>query len=106
MITNYDPNIQWARHSFELTFMQWDYSLTIEVDVCGNCKGADLFDSAISTCFDELYDQDDDLAAIVLKRPAEDGEGEDTLEVSLYDESDLEALCMSIKITKHEEEAK
>jgi len=105
MIKEYDPNINWARHSIELTFMQWDYSLTMEVDVCGNCKGATLFDAAISTCFDEMYDQDDDDCVIELKRPAQDGEG-DTLEISIYDESDLEEICVGIKIVKHVKELK
>ena len=100
-ITAYDPNIQWARHSFELVFMQWDYSLTVNVDVCGNCKGATLFDSAISTAFDDLYDEDEDNAQIVLKRPAEDGNGEDTLEIDLEAIEELEALCVSARITGH-----
>jgi hypothetical protein len=106
MITNYDPNVVWARHSFELTFMQWDYSLTIEVDVCGNCKGATLFSSAISTAFDELYDTDDGYAQVILKRPTTDGDesGFDTLEVDLDDESDLEAICIGIKIIGHAKE--
>jgi hypothetical protein len=106
MITNYDPNIRRARHSFELTFMQWDYSLTIEVDVTGNCKGADLFSSAINTVFEELYDEDDGFAQIVLKRPTTDGDesGFDTLEVDLEDEDDLKTICVGIKIVKHEKE--
>jgi hypothetical protein len=105
-IKEYDPNIRWARHTFELTFMQWDYSLTIEVDVTGNCKGADLFRSALSTVFEELYDEDDGYSQIVLKRPATDGDesGFDTLEVDLENESDLEAICVGIKIVKHEKE--
>jgi Family of unknown function (DUF5406) len=104
-ITTYDPNIQWARHSFELVLMQWDYSLTVNVDVCGNCKGATLFDSAVSAAFDDLYDEDEDNARIVLKRPAEDGNGgEDTLEVDLEDIEDLEKLCVSVRITGHTNE--
>ena len=105
-LTNYDPNIQWARHSFELTFMQWDYSLTVQVDVFGNCKGATLFDSAIYTAFDDLYDEDEDNAQIVLKRPAKDGNGEDTLEIDLEDVEELESMCVSARIVKHEKESK
>ena len=105
-ITSYDPNIRWARHSFELTFMQWDYSITVQVDVCGNCKGASLFSSAISVVFDDLYDDDESNAQIVLKRPAEDGEGEDTLEIDMEDVEELEALCVSVQIVKHEKESR
>jgi hypothetical protein len=104
MITEYDPNIVWARHTFELTFMQWDYSLITEVDVCGNCKGASLFSTAISTAFEELWDDDEQNAQIILKRPSEDGE--DTLEIDLDDESELERLCVAIRIVKHEKEMK
>ena len=105
MLTNYDPNIRWARHSFELTFMQWDYSLKIEVDVCGNCKGSSLFRSALSTAFEDLYDDDEANGQIVLKRPAKDGDGEDTLEINLEDEDDLEAICVGIRIIGHEKES-
>jgi hypothetical protein len=104
MITHYDPNIVWARHTFELTFMQWDYSLTTQVDVCGNCKGASLFRTALAVAFEELWDDEEQNAQIILKRPAEDGE--DTLEVDLEDESELEHLCVGIRIVKHEKESK
>lgn len=103
MIKNYDPNITWARHSFSLTFMQWDYSTTIEVDVFGNGRGADLFGTAIYVAFDELYGQNDDEdadAVVVLKR------GDDTLEITLANEDELAALCVSISIVTHVKELK
>ena len=102
MITNYDPNITWARHSFELTFMQWDYSLTVQVDVCGNCKGASLFRTAISIAFEGMWDDEEQNAQIVMTRPSADGE--DTLEHDLEDESDLESICVGIKIVGHVKE--
>lgn len=108
MITNYDPNIVWARHSFELTFMQWDYSLTVQVDVCGNCKGADLFGSAVSTVFDDLWDNDLRNAQIILKRPTQDADesGFDTLECDIENEEELEKMCVSIAIVGHVKEQK
>ena len=105
LIATYDPNIVWARHSFELTFMQWDYSLKVEVDVCGNCKGASLFRTALSTAFEDLYDDAEANAQIILKRPAEDGYGEDTLEIDLEDEDELQAICVAIRIIGHEKES-
>ena len=105
MIKNYDPNITWARHAFELTFMQWDYSLTTQVEVCGNCKGV-LLSSAINIVFEECFDEDEQNAQIVLKRPAEDGSGEDTLEIDLEDESALERICVGVKIVEHVKEPK
>jgi Family of unknown function (DUF5406) len=104
MITNYDPNISWARHTFELTFMQWDYSLTVQVEVLGNCKGASLFESAINVAFDDEYDTEDGTSVLVLKRPAEDGNGEDTLEVEFEDYEELLELCVSVKIVKFQKE--
>ena len=86
--------------------MQWDYNLTVQVDVCGNCKGATLFDSAIYTAFDDLCNEDEDNAQIVLKRPAKDGNGEDTLEIDLEDVEELKSLCVSARIVKHEKESK
>jgi hypothetical protein len=105
MITEYDPNIVWARHSFELTFVQWDYSLAVAVDVCGNCKGATLFQSALSTAFEELCGGGGAGGEIILKRPAENGDGEDTLEIDLEDEDDLAAICVGIRIIGHVKEA-
>jgi len=103
-LQNYDPNITWSRHTFELIFMQWDYSLKIEVEVNGNCRGATLIDSAVLTAFDDLYDMDECNAVIVLKRPAEDENGDDTLEVTIEDDDELRSLCVSARITKHEKE--
>ena len=97
-ITNYDPNIKWARHTFELTFMQWDYSLTVQCDVLGNCKGASLIDSAIHAAFDEEYDSEGGTSVLYLKRPSKDGEGEDSLEVEFEDYEELAELCVSARI--------
>ena len=105
-LKNYDPNITWARHTFELTFMQWDYSLTVEVEVGGNCRGAVLIDSAIDRAFDDIYDEDEDNAVIVLTRPAEDGGGDDTLEVTIDGTDELKSLCVSAVLVKHEKESR
>jgi hypothetical protein len=40
---------------------------------------------------------------LVLKRPAEDGSGEDTLEVDFEDYEELIDLCVSAKIVKFEQ---
>ena len=105
-LQTYDPNITWARHTVELTFMQWDYSLKMTAEVGGNCRGYDLMDSAIDLAFDELYDEDEDNAVIYLRRPAEDGNGEDELEVSLDGVDELKSLCVSAVLVKHEKESR
>lgn len=105
----YDPNIRWAKHTFEITYMQWDYSHTELVEIGGNCRGADLMPSAIATHAERLYEEMGDAAALVLTRPAEDGDGLDTLECS-PDDDDLEdwlkSMCVGVRIVRHEKEAR
>jgi hypothetical protein len=105
MITEYDPNIHWARHTIELTFMQWNYCIKIQTEILGNVTGADLFEGAVRNCFDKLYDQTvGDYAQIILKRAGPGPEyAEDELEVSL-DEDDLMQICVGVCIIKHEAE--
>lgn len=107
MIKEYDPNIRWSRHTIELTFMQWDYSATIEVDVCGNCTGASLFDSAVHTAFDDLWDDDEQNSQIILKRPSVEEPGQqDELEVNFDDIDELASICVSAKFVKHVKESR
>lgn len=111
MITEYDPNINWSRHTIKVTFMQWDYLLTMEVEVTGNCSGFTIFDSAISACFDKIYDTAQDIALLLLDKPAEDGVGDggagvDTLEITVEDDDELQELCVGIEIVAHVEELK
>lgn len=42
---NYDPNIQWGNHTVEITFQQWDYKGTIQVEMGGNISGYSVFES-------------------------------------------------------------
>ena len=94
-ITNYDPNIIWARHTVLLTFVQWDYSLQVEASVNGNCRGASLFGSAIDEVFYNLAN-----SLIILSK----NDGEDTLEIGLEDADELAMLCVSAQIVGHVEE--
>lgn len=105
-LKHYDPNISWAKHTFEITYMQWDYKLKTTVEVGGNCKGFDLFDSAISAHADKLFKDQGDFPALILFK----NNNEDTLETSFADEDggDLEdwlkSMCISIQIVKHVKE--
>jgi len=100
-LENYDPNIQWSRQTVALTFMQWNYRLVLEVEVLGNCKGYDIFSSAISTCFDKIFAEDDNYAVINLSNISDK---HDILEVTLESEEDLMRMCTSISIINHIEE--
>lgn len=98
MITEYDPNMRWSTHTFELTFMQWDYSLTVQAVVGGNCRGYTLFSSAIDEVFDKAYSKEHDCATLILNR------GKDELEVTLEDDEDLKKMCVAIKIVERVKE--
>lgn len=111
-IKTYDPNIRWSHHTFEITYMMWDYSITVVSNaIAGNCRGFDLFSTAIEQHADTLCDEQGEYPTLILKRPAEDGDGEDTLHCNLdFDEQDiadwLKSMCVSVRLVKHESEQK
>lgn len=104
---NYDPNVRWSFHTFEITYMMWDYSITVTcIPISGNCRGFDLFSTAIEQHADMLYDEQGELPMLVLKRPAEDGVGEDTLECNPdFEEQEiddwLKSMCVSVRLVEH-----
>lgn len=71
-----DPNAVFATRTFEVTFQQWDYSLTLPV------RMGDGF-SSIDILFEELADrlvaEQGENPELILKRPSMEFEGEDTL---------------------------
>lgn len=104
----YDPNIRWAKHVIEITYQQWDYRLTVEVEIGGNLHGAEVLEYAISTHADDLLQAQGEFPMLVLRRPAADGsDGEDTLEV-FADDGDIEDfltdMCVGLRIVCHERE--
>ena len=94
---NYDVNIQWARQTVRLTFGMWEARATMEVDVGGNCKGADIFDSALYQAYDRLLQAaGQGVPTLVMKLP--DGD-----ELHCDDEDDdgedwLKAMCIGFEI--------
>ena len=112
LVKAYDPNIRRGSHRFEIIYMMWDYSITvISKPIGGNCRGFDLFSTAIESHADQLYDEQGEHPIIFLKRPAEDGDGEDYLECSPdFVEDDigdwLKSMCVSVRLVGHENENK
>ena len=102
-LKEYDPNIRWSKHIFEITYMQWDYVLKETVEVGGNCKGFDLFDSAITAHADKLYKEQGDFPSLILEK----NNGEDSLSTCFSDEDRgdiddwLKSMCVSISIIGH-----
>jgi hypothetical protein len=53
-LANYDPNLRWAKQHVRLTLKQRDYTATLDTTVHGNCRGFEIFESAIGNAFEEL----------------------------------------------------
>lgn len=73
MLSSYDPNITWAEHRVRVTLMQWGYKAVLETTVKGNCKGFEIFDSAIDGVYSELPKRDftrlgDEVAYVILSK--------------------------------------
>ena len=108
MIDAYDPNIRWATTTVEITYMLWDYSLKIQIDVGGKSRGMSILAGAVEQHADELFDDQGINPKLILTKPSEDGIGEDTLEGNPYDnnmEGDIEewlnSMCVCVKIITH-----
>ncbi len=109
-LATYDPAIRWAKTTVRLTYQMWDYRIECDVVVGGNCRGFDVLDWAIETHADQLVKEQGDMPELLLTKPSEDGEGEDTLHCELTDEDDIERslskMCVGLRIVKHEKDSK
>lgn len=104
-IANNDPAVRWTTQTIEITYRWWDFSTTAMVDIKGNCFGFSVMESAVSTHGDQLFEAQGEYPTLVLRRPAEDGDGEDTLECTPDgDEIDewLEKMCVGVRIVARE----
>ena len=67
---NYDPNMTMcgniAKQTVRLTFGQWQYRGTMDVEIGGNCMGFSVIDSAAYAAFEKCWSEDDEIARIVL----------------------------------------
>lgn len=115
-LKNYDPNIRWAVHVVELTYMVWDYKFTAKVQVGGNTKGTSILHAAIGIYADKLFEEQGDVPVLILAKAGVGGQ-EDTLECTCDEyvrETDttpdiegwLERMCVGLHIVDHIEEAK
>jgi hypothetical protein len=102
---NYDPNIHWAKQRVRVTLGQWDYRTVIETTVGGNCKGFEIFDSAVCNAWESLLTRkifEDEYAYVELTRA-----NGDTLlcEDDMLDGEDwLKELVIGIEIVAIEEQ--
>lgn len=77
MQLNYDPNLTYcgrrAVQRVRLTFGQWDYRKTMEVEVGGNCLGMTVINCAVGIAYDRLeqrgiHGSDETYAVVMLQK--------------------------------------
>lgn len=103
MIKNYDPNITWARHTYEVTLQVWDYVGTKKCSMGGNLKGFEVMRAAVEALADDLYEEQGDNPLIVLKKR----HGDETLECQPDGEeldSWLLEMVVGVNLIEHKEE--
>ncbi|WP_019573399.1 DUF5406 family protein [Curvibacter lanceolatus] len=97
-VDQYDPNVRWSKHTIRSTLMQWDYSIDLESEVGGNCRGSTLFEIAIENYYEKHCDEYGMLMLILTKPNG------DTLEVWFEDESEMRDMCVATAIINRIEE--
>ena len=93
----YAPDLNWSTQVVRITYQQWDYIAEVDVTIHGNCHGMTILKAAVCRHAEQLFDEQGNYPVLILKRPALDGDGEDTLECDA-DEKDLEAMCVGVRI--------
>lgn len=111
MVKDYNPNISWATHTWELTFQMWEYKIVFTEEIDGNCRGMDTLDAAISSLATKLHDEYGDYPEIQMKRTNPDTWEEEILFTTLGEdgidsEDELKAMLVSAILINHVEEKK
>ena len=90
---NYDPNLtcsgRMADQTVEMTFQQWEYTMTKTAVVGGNCRGLSIIECAVENLFDELGGEDGEITLT--------NANGDTLSCELW-ETKLEDLLVGARI--------
>lgn len=95
---NYDPNNRFGNHLVELTFQQWEYKLTVEITVGGNCKGLSIIQYAVERFLDSQYREvGDDPEYITLIMTSDSGDQLET-EIDVNDDEELKDMLVSARI--------
>ena len=111
----YDPNIRWAKHTVEITYQQWEYTMKYSVELKGNVKGSEIMKYAIEQHAETILGQLDENPRLELTMYKQNEDGEiDTLLCGVadgasdgYDDDDpdvedwLSKMCVGLKIIKH-----
>ena len=95
---NYDPNNRFGKHLVELTFQQWEYKLTVEITVGGNCKGLSIIQYAVERFLDSQYREvGDDAEYITLIMTSDSGDQLETM-LDVNDDEELKDMLVSARI--------
>ena len=102
MLTEHDPNLNWGKKTYRMTFMSWKYQVTHEVTVGGNCLGMENLRAALSSLYEKLPVDQFDTPYLLMT----DGDG-----VTLQNGDDLgecedwlESILVSVALIKIEPE--
>ena len=107
---NYDPNLvfcgRMATQTVRLTFGQWEYRMTMDVNVGGNCRGLSVIEAAVERAYDELPDAPHASEAKIIILTNADGE---RLDCEEDDEDWLQNMLIAAEIidirpAKHKKE--
>lgn len=86
MLDYYDPNSMFGKTVWRLTFKAWQYELTVDTAVGGNCKGLSTLECAIEGFVESLYNKETDILDTLYFK---DKDG-NTLEYDITEEEDPE----------------
>lgn len=104
MIDFYDPNNQFGKTKWRLTFKAWEYELTIEQTVGGNCKGLSTLESVIDSFLDDYYDKDSETYKTLIFKDKEGNELEYDLSEEYDPEEELKDLLVKSEMISFEKE--
>ena len=98
----YDPNNKFGMHTVEITVTQWQYFGRFQVKVGGNCKGFDIFETAVELLWEEYTECDEESDRCYGELCLKDEKG-DELIVELYEDEDkLKDMVTKVEIIAFE----
>ncbi len=103
MLTEHDPNLNWGKKTYRMTFMSWKYQVTHEVTVGGNCLGMENLRTALLSLYDKL--PVDHFGTPYLLMTDEDGGSLQDGDELGQCEDWLESVLVSVTLIKIEPEA-
>ena len=83
-LKDYNPNSRCGTHTVLVSLMQWGYTAELTYRLAGNMRGADILADAAERIASKLYEEQGEYPKLIMSKPAENGDGVDTLECECY----------------------